>query len=90
MLIGLELEEEDSVGGSIVPDLAKDFSGICEVEYSIGEAQKNRGPSTRVALLLFGTLMRECTISRGEDQHRPEKDVDTRSKEEEQQQQRWR
>lgn len=66
------------------------FSGICEVEYSIGEAQKNRGSSTRVALLLFGTLMRECTISRGEDQHRPEKDVDTRSKEEEQQQQRWR
>lgn len=25
LLIGFELEEEDSVGGSIVPDLAKDF-----------------------------------------------------------------
>lgn len=68
----------------------EEFSWICEVEYSISEAQKNRASLTRVALLLFGTLMREYTISRGEDQHnRPEKDADTRSKEEEQQQ-RWR
>lgn len=89
MLIGFELEEEDSVGGSIVPDLAKDFVEFVKCSTRLVRRRKTEDLQREFALLLFGTLMRECTISRGDDQHKPEKDVDTRSKEEEQRQ-RWR